>query len=708
MSRRKKDTRISDGLPPSHPMENNADHRQFLLRSIQRNDVDTAAILEINRALEKCKNEIKQVCGEETLLDLGLGNIQLFGDPGEETLVGDKLPQLGQGHCIEFLLHMKLRRRLLNRLARRLHRVAHAMDGEDVQPPIPPKYGELPLHLDPEAVRAFAKDLERREEARKTLEAKIQAESDPTIHNENALDVDYKAFIDYKDGYEKRVTKMDDQTEKVHYVMLDQERQEDYEILKDSSGIGAVSKHMTEKDKAAELNRWKTSILSKIPDQPTFQELGLEHRVFALEERRKRIRDEALSRDPSKKLKTEGNGDDDDDDDVDDEFSPHPEGDEEGSESAPSKKEDQNEQKEDSDKADIGNIIVKPISLMPVPSFYEQDSRRTRLIHMNLISNSLQNHVRRRIEDSIKEYNKALAASVSAKDALQAIQTRLNTFLYENRGKLASPDEQYAHDVESAKRLWNKKRKDYEHIKLDRCLPSRWGRVPEGTLLTKSYASRQHALYPQIATCVADIVDAVASDSVKFIEKFEPFVPPQKSNFVDYVVDQNTGELLTQRNQRLLKEMKKEGEDLRADVMRREEERHKAWRKMLKCKSEYNIPHITARGRVPLTIHNYMQVPMPGLQESRPEIVPRIVMPSSKVPSYIPTSSKARQPYGQSESKYSAARIRERTGEDGSMAPVSEPKRDSNGLFMKPPGRGRKGMNWDPHRGIWVALSDEN
>ena len=58
--------------------------------------------------------------------------------------------------AVSFLLHFKLRRRLLNRLSRRLLRVAHAMDTMKV-PEVPtlPSYGDLRLHVDPKAVQAL-------------------------------------------------------------------------------------------------------------------------------------------------------------------------------------------------------------------------------------------------------------------------------------------------------------------------------------------------------------------------------------------------------------------------------------------------------------------------------------------------------------------------------------------------------------------------
>jgi hypothetical protein len=67
-----------------------------------------------------------------------------------------------------------------------------------------------------------------------------------------------------------------------------------------------------------------------------------------------------------------------------------------------------------------------------------------------------------------------------------------------------------------------------------------------------------------------------------------------------------------------------------------------------------------------------------------------------------PRSTGPSQDLGASDSKYSAARVRERIGNDGTVAPVSEPKKTKEGLYQRPAGRTRKGKQWDAIRGIWV------
>ena len=176
--------------PPSHPIENMREHRAFLARSLSRNDADLAAIVDLNRTLHKVKQNIIDACGEELLLDLGEGLLELtpcgrdlmVALPKSESLekwkkrkadVEAKIPIFDDHRrlCVDFLLRIKLRRRLLNRFVRRLNRLAHAMDGNDVSPPALPSYGDLRLHLDPSEVKDYESHRKLQEQARDRIEA---------------------------------------------------------------------------------------------------------------------------------------------------------------------------------------------------------------------------------------------------------------------------------------------------------------------------------------------------------------------------------------------------------------------------------------------------------------------------------------------------------------------------------------------------------
>lgn len=599
-------------LPPSHPAERHPEHRQFLIRSLSRNDADLAALADLNRSLHSVKNAIVKVCGEVTLLDLGLGKITL--GPESDSLEGESLPEEGQELCVDFLLRMRLRRKLLNRLARRLNRLAAAMDGNDIAPPGPPRYGELRLNIDAESLQASHELWARQQEALKQVaeerEKTYKIESgwsweDQMAHNlkyvsddekeaffaepplpkeepaflssndvpmaeasaplsdvaasekaESTMTseaIDYEALRSFNDAYEKSV---DPTTGAVKYTILDLPFEEDHVKIKFGAGIGAMHRSMSAKEKEAEFMRWQTSLLARIPEQPTFSDLGLDTRVFFAEERRKRAEKEAektkkneeledideeeeeeeqeqtaredvdkpqkadkeesledetkpdataetkteatkaekgddgatsgeakasdaaaspppkddtiamdfdaeetkqdkeegekvegekaeveeqvmenkdesekpeveerakeeeekeeetneAKRDDEKEKEEEDKIDDSSSDDSDDEEDDDKSTD--GSDDEASKKEGKNEEptspeKDEKEKEDEEPVIkrVRPISLAAVPTFYEQDLKRIRLVHHDLVMSSMQDHARKRLEEVTKLYN---------------------------------------------------------------------------------------------------------------------------------------------------------------------------------------------------------------------------------------------------------------------------------------------------------------
>jgi hypothetical protein len=137
-----------------------------------------------------------------------------------------------------------------------------------------------------------------------------------------------------------------------------------------------------------------------------------------------------------------------------------------------------------------------------------------------------------------------------------------------------------------------------------------------------------------------------------------------------------------------------------------EAERVRAWRKMLKTKAELGIPHeqvhpVTGRRTmVKLDYSNYVQLQCPSIRSTAQQSVSReLDRQRASVASYTPPASS-----DASTSKYSAAKIKERKAADGTIAPVTEPKKTKDGLYMRPAGRTRKGMRWDPVAGVWCPL----
>ena len=285
----------------ANPLESQPEHRAFLIRSLDRCDVEFVALLKLNRSLHKAKEAIIETCGEGTLLDLGEGLIKLA--PHEDDLVGLRIPDNGQNLCVDFLLRMKLRRRLLNRVTRRLNRLAQAMDGQDVSPPPPPKYGDLRLHIDPAQVQEYATHWEKQEAAKKRIAESREkvGDSGDIATLTSSLDEEYNILKEYNDSYEKALLPT---TGAIQYTILDQRFEEDFSNNQMGTGIGSGHRTMSAREKEAEYKRWQTALLAKLPDQPSFGEIGMENKVFAAEERRKRIAQQELEA-VTKKIKVE-------------------------------------------------------------------------------------------------------------------------------------------------------------------------------------------------------------------------------------------------------------------------------------------------------------------------------------------------------------------------------------------------------------------
>lgn len=277
----------------------------------------------------------------------------------------------------------------------------------------------------------------------------------------------------------------------------------------------------------------------------------------------------------------------------------------------------------------------------------------------------------------------------------QRLQARLIQVSQEQHGAMGKATSDYGVQFSVAKNRWAKSKTLFEQERLNKVLPSRFGRPPVGTPFTKQYMSHHDAMFQQVGSCVADIVDVVEGISSgqirvggKFTEQFVP--PPTPSVFPDQAV-------LQQQEAAVRKELN----NLQNSLRQSEEERNRTWKKMLKTKSEFDIPHHSGMRRM----DNYSNLQPPPLRSSTTQSIPHeMVAAPNLMASYTPTS-RTHHPgpdFSGSTSKYSAARVRERISADGTVAPVSEPKKTKEGLYQRPAGRTRKGMEWDAVRGIWV------
>jgi len=881
---------VSNGPPPSYPSENYKEHRKFLIRSLERNDVDVSALIKLNKSLHKAKEKIIQVCGELVLLDLGSGHLKLINDGlHEEMETTDTVKETRKSHrhhltpfqkevCVDFLLRMKLRRKLSNRLIRRINRVARAMDGQDISPPSPPKYGDLGLHIDPKSIESRTVEWKEQEEAKKRIQnalngynsysskidggtllsrtnftktgekgattivesiekeaeeklindkhdrwdkgkseklkgRKVQDEalteksktstkgSTPQpLGNKDKVDsdgirkavvssvtdkkpVEIKADIvlkttktnslsptfagdiqllkEYETAYEKC---WDDSTNRFKYVLgKDNVDDPEYTQIK-QCGIGASSIILTLEDRKSEHVRWEKNMLAKIPEQPTYKELGLKNRVFDLEARKKRCLEDNIEgnddeeddtnipvQSVAKKTKCdegmtqrnrsiEKNGgkeqrrnDKDDDDgnninmgtsiesEEDQKFKVS--GSKDGNECKNKNIEDSvsgsdnnndyeriignggnnNDVKMKKEKKGAVESPVKPersISFVAIPSFHDQDLARIRMIHKDLVNTYRLELIRKHFSDATNDYNEVQLLSTGLHDARQVAQRNLTITIARGRQELTRAHSNYTIAYTTAKQRWMSDKCDFDSKKCNAVLPTKWGSRPYGTVKTKKFISDagSNIVKTTVGETLSDIVDGsiLAANGKASLQRFKDFMPPPAPG-----MDAQTGENMAQRQHRIEMELRNQCSAIDIKFQKSEIERTRAWRKMMKTQAElHNLPPKNGGGngrggfrRMP--VH---QITLPSLRTSTQHSIPRELMQQVVPVAYTPSEPLIVA----SDSKYSAARIKERKAADGTVAPVSEPKKTKAGLYLRPAGRTRKGMQWDAINGVWV------
>eukprot|EP00429_Kryptoperidinium_foliaceum_P031431 CAMPEP_0176137620 /NCGR_PEP_ID=MMETSP0120_2-20121206/69875_1 /TAXON_ID=160619 /ORGANISM="Kryptoperidinium foliaceum, Strain CCMP 1326" /LENGTH=816 /DNA_ID=CAMNT_0017473483 /DNA_START=81 /DNA_END=2527 /DNA_ORIENTATION=- len=816
MSSRRKNNNKQNDLGGSHPQEFKADHRHFLARSMERNDVDLAALLQLNSRLKATKKQIIESCGEIVLLDLGCGRLTLLNDelheekksPEDETYF---LTPAQKELCVDFLLLMKLRRKLANRLVRRLNRVAQAMDGNDVSPPSAPRYGDLRLHIDSQALQERVQFWERYDQAKKEFEElqkapvkkelkkeeppeketeeepekkeekeeakpeeagsagaelsdeaekKDEPKKEEDDHDEEKvdkpMDVDEPADgpasadkpvssdsaekekpkeepdvsakedpLDILREYEEAYDKVwDPETKQFKYALTTVEHAEDYKAIKGGAAIGASTRLLSEQEREQEYKRWQTTMLARIPHQPTFEDLGLKNRVFCLEQRRKRCLEEATKDEQEtkeegspKKPKTDYSEDhdtkeedkeedmmkDDDkdqdeekieeekdedpekkkDEDMDTEEYKKEEADDKQEEKPPEQKkitlqprkkkeEEEDEEKEEEKVEELKRI--KPMSLTAVPSFHDQDYIRIRNVHGDLIGSSILEEAKRTMAEAANEYNNALRLSNQIYDARNRLQQNFAYFMSQKRNQLAKQENDYRVQFAMAKQKWLKEKIQHDQQRAKQFLPSTWGATPYGTNGTQNY-QRRGGLGSVVGSCLADVVDGV----VIMIER-----NVSGARYPDFKPPPNPGSDAAQQITMQENELKRQLNDLNEKLQTSEERRKNAWIKMMKTKIEMD-PNAARRGYADLSsIH---RIPVPPLRNSGPQGVPRDFAMRAAIATFQPPPSNRVKT---NDSKYSTSRIREKIGDHVTLAPVSEPKKGRDGLFTRP-GRARKG-----------------
>jgi hypothetical protein len=265
--------------------------------------------------------------------------------------------------------------------------------------------------------------------------------------------------------------------------------------------------------------------------------------------------------------------------------------------------------------------------------------------------------------------------------------------------ELTKANNDYDTNLVKERQRWIAEKHLHDMRRLEFLLPSKFGKYPDGTQCTKIFinAAGKNSIQAVVGECLADIIDGsiMVGEGKASNNRFNDFVPPPRP-----VTNAETAQLQHQKES----EYRAEYNRINTRFQASESERAKAWRKMMKTKADLDLAHEQImngiRQNIKVTQSNFAQIPMPPLRGSVNLAIPReFARQSLAVASYRPPTSTGP---GGSTSKYSAAKIRQRKAADGSVAPVTEPKKTKEGLYLRPAGRTRKGMRWDAFAGVWV------
>lgn len=466
-------------------LEGDLSHQEWLARSLSKNDVELMALEKVNEKLRAKKKEIpeeKLVDGASRIMKLGNDGFSmidnLFTDDNEEK----------EGEVKEFFLLIKLRRKILNRLFRRLNRVSRSMDGQTscVGPPLPPKFGDMSFEFDDDdAVKKFIvehtkkneyiqRQISKKDDGRKLVE---NAKEENKEDEDTAMDVDKKhvsssedtkekqndsidPVIEYDGGYNRKISISatydkvlpfvdDEKKDEAEGVAAEQQHQQEevfseVTAIKHGNGVGALLS-LNHKERIAEYKRWKQNLYLSISDQPTFQDLGM-NVVFQEERMRKKLKKEESDSKADKEKENESSKTEKDNTKDEEMSSGSPDkasasekddeeaADENSKEEMPPIDSDTKEPKKEKSLLENNKESVEPIktckqfSVSAVPSFYNQDLNRILAIQYELLENDVQKNIHGIVERAQQEYDQRFKTSTqlnSIKSKLMAEHNKL-------------------------------------------------------------------------------------------------------------------------------------------------------------------------------------------------------------------------------------------------------------------------------------------
>lgn len=628
-------------------------HRKFLASSLDRNDVELLAIEKLNGQLRELRSLLVERYGELSLFPSdNNSSIKDSSSLSESRNEKEKL-------LLSFRLRMKLRRKLLNRLSRRLNRVAHFMDGEvsSLAAPPNPKYGDVRFELDSEKFERHQEACLKRDRAFEILQEKrrrlsnnlaekymldaqqtlsLMEESNGDIQQEQMLQrgpeenpdaVPLSDLIEFDIGYNNITT-----GEEKRSTSVAEHEAPDYSTIKFGAGIGAAHKSMSSKEKEAEYARWSQDILARVPEQPTFDQLGMsDNDVFFLDERKKKLLEQ--------QKKQQHDGDESSFEDLEEKLNVAVE---EVKESEDLKQ--QNTGDASTSTADVKDGIQPEeipkkmvyLSLQPVPSFAQQDLRRIRSIHADYVSATIFKQYKAKVDEATKEYNETVARSTELQNLKIKLQSDLHKLMVYSRSVVQKTRSEYAIDVAIARAKWQRRRDNWEaaqkarklsqsdantrleiihtlHLMVDQ-IERRASTTSENIDAPKDLLTSQDIVTEVVAVTAKDLVNTVVDRNIAptpgprgelsfgptsnfewnydlSAEKFEDFVAPPVPSEIDTYTS-------SRKQEEQESNLRRQISTVETKFAASEEDRKRVWRKLQKLRAEYEQqqPHLSVPG----------------------------------------------------------------------------------------------------------------
>lgn len=391
--------------------------------------------------------------------------------------------------------------------------------------------------------------------------------------------------------------------------------------------------------------------------------------------------------------------------------------------------EDNNKEEDDANKKETQlekNKFKKRLSIASTPSFHTQDLHRIYSIHTDLVETTLAAKIQSTISEATTEFEKANAISQELFNRKLKYETDLQNLQSVPIQAAIQNKQQVAMEFAMAKNNFIREAKvvDTQFQKI--VCASALSNILDRVSLRFAHVQRYND-YNFIRSTVGSHLNKMVQNvtyQAETSKQYSQFVPSQQLMEAAAAV-QNQDTSIPAEQELLYKNKIQEVQNL---LRVAEEDRRKAWKKLQKVKADLlSFPSDAAAAQANAVVQKarvaQQQVRTTPTVATTTNIIPQtlnnVQVLQNQITNAVTTTTQQQQillqaqpqqGQGQGQNdpnnvKYSAESVRARCYPDGSIMPVSLPKQNKDGLFQRPAGRKRKGMDWDAVRGRWMPAS---